>query len=462
MLNGKTIPQPPSLFVMKNPSFGDVVTWHQDPAHFRTQRRDFLRVGVLGGLGLTLGDLLRTTARADLKHYDSKEGKAKSIIHITLGGGMAAQESWDPKPEAPLEYRGPLGVAKTCLPGIAFSENLSHTAKIADKLTVIRSMTGREADHGRATYTMFTGYRMSPAIKHPSAGSIISHEFGSRNGLPAYIGVPNVHPDAGTGYLSAKYAGFGIGGDPGKGDFKVRDLTLMPHVDEARFTRRRDLRLAVEDHFRSLDTQSDALGAMDEFYQQAYTLISSPSARDAFDLSKEPSKLAETYGKNEAGGRLLLARRLVESGVRMVNVSYGGWDHHAGIADNIRKQLPPLDQALAALITDLDQRGLLDSTIVMVTSEFGRTPKINATAGRDHFARVFSCMVAGGGFTRGQIFGSTDATATEPESNPVAVEDLMTTVYNQMGINADKELMAPGGRPMEIVDGGRVVKEILT
>jgi uncharacterized protein (DUF1501 family) len=146
----------------------------------------------------------------------------------------------------------------------------------------------------------------------------------------------------------------------------------------------------------------------------------------------------------------------------MVNVSYGGWDHHAGIADNIRKQLPPLDQALAALITDLDQRGLLDSTIVMVTSEFGRTPKINATAGRDHFARVFSCMVAGGGFTRGQIFGATDATATEPESNPVAVEDLMTTVYHQMGINADKELMAPGGRPMEIVDGGRIVKEILT
>jgi uncharacterized protein (DUF1501 family) len=447
---------------MKIPTFGDIVTWQQDPAHFRTPRRSFLRVGVLGGLGLTLGDLLRTTARADLKHYDSKEGKAKSIIHITLGGGMAAQESWDPKPEAPLEYRGPLGVAKTCLPGVAFSENLSHTARVADKMTVIRSMTGREADHGRATYTMFTGYRMSPALKHPAAGAIISHEFGSRHGLPAYIGVPNVHPDAGTGYLSAKYAGFGIGGDPGKGDFKVRDLTLMPHVDESRFTRRRDLRLAVEDHFRSLDTKSDALGAMDEFYQQAYTLISSASARDAFDLSKEPAKLAETYGKNEAGGRLLLARRLVESGVRMVNVSYGGWDHHAGIADNIRKQLPPLDQALAALITDLDQRGLLDSTIVMVTSEFGRTPKINATAGRDHFARVFSCMVAGGGFTRGQIFGATDATATEPESNPVAVEDLMTTVYHQMGINADKELMAPGGRPMEIVDGGRIVKEILT
>jgi hypothetical protein len=158
---------------MKNPAFGDVVTWHQDPAHFRTQRRDFLRVGVLGGLGLTMGDLLRTTAHGQQKFYESKEGKAKSIIHITLGGGISAQESWDPKPEAPLEYRGPLGVAKTCLPGVAFSENLGHTAKVADKMTVIRSMTGREADHDRATYTMFTGYRMSPAVKHPSLGTIL-------------------------------------------------------------------------------------------------------------------------------------------------------------------------------------------------------------------------------------------------------------------------------------------------
>jgi len=424
-------------------------------------RRSFLKAGALTGLGLTLGDFFRLKAKAEQKFYESKEGPAKSVIHVTLGGGMAAQESWDPKPESPLEYRGPLGVVKTNLPGIVFSENLAKMAKVADKVTVLRAMAGREADHGRASYSMFTGYRMSPAIKHPSLGSVVSHEFGPRKGLPAYVGVPDVREYGGTGYLSAKYAAFGLGSDPAGNKFEVRDLTLNTNVDEERFAARRDMRGAVEDHFRSLETKADALGAMDEFYNQAYTLISSPQARAAFELNKEPGPMVERYGKTEPGMRLLLARRLVEAGVRFVSVAYDGWDHHAGIADNMKRKLPPLDQALAALIADLDERGLLDSTLIMVTSEFGRTPKINASAGRDHFARVYSTMVAGGGITRGNIFGSSDATASEPEENPVRIEDLMTTVYHQLGINADKELMAPGGRPVEIVDGGTVIKDIL-
>ena len=425
-------------------------------------RRSFLKVGALSGLGLTLGDYFRHQARAEQKHYESKEGKAKSVIHVTLGGGMAAQESWDPKPESPLEYRGPLGVVKTCLPGVVLSENFANMAKVADKVTIIRSMAGREADHGRASYSMHTGYRMSPALKHPSLGSVVAHEFGARNGLPAYVGVPDVREYGGTGYLSAKYAAFGLGSDPGNpGNFQVRDLTTAANVDEARLAARKDMRGAVEDHFRSLETKSDALGAMDEFYNQAYTLISSPQARAAFELNKEPNAMMERYGKTEPGMRLLLARRLVEAGVRFVSVAYDGWDHHAGIADNMKKKLPPLDQALAAIISDLDERGLLDSTLIMVTSEFGRTPKINASAGRDHFARVYSTMLAGGGIKRGLIYGSTDATASEPEENPVRIEDLMTTVYHQLGINADKELMAPGGRPVEIVDGGTVIKDLL-
>jgi hypothetical protein len=438
-----------------------ILTWNEDPAHFSNQRRWFLKVGALGGLGLTMGDFFRLQARAEQKNYASKEGKAKSVIHVTLGGGMAAQESWDPKPEAPLEYRGPLGVAKTCVPGFAFSENMVNLAKIADKLTVIRSMTGKEADHGRATYTMFTGYRMSPALSHPSIGSVVSHEFGPRQGLPAYVSVPDARPDGGTGYLSAKYGAFGVGSDPAKGNFKVRDLTLPNNVDLARLERRRNLREAVEDHLRKLETKADALGAMDEFYQQAYTMITSEKAREAFELGKESEASVAAYGNTEPGMRLLLARRLVESGVRFVTVDYSGWDHHVNISDSMKKKMPPLDQALAALIRDLDDRGLLDSTLVMVTSEFGRTPKINATAGRDHFARVWSTMLAGGGITRGNIYGSSDATSMEPESNPVRVEDLMTTVYHQMGIVADKELMAPGARPVEIVDGGELIKGIL-
>jgi hypothetical protein len=439
----------------------DVITWNEDPAHFRGGRRSFLKVGALGGLGLTLGDYLRLTARGDQKHYESKEGKAKSVIHVTLSGGMASQESWDPKPEAPLEYRGPLGVAKTSLPGIYFNENLVNLSKIADKLTVIRSMTGKEADHGRATYTMFTGYRMSPALTHPSIGSVISHEFGPREGLPAYVAVPDARADAGTGFLSAKFGAFGVGSDPARSNFKVRDLTMPATMDLSRLERRRSLREAVEDHMRDMDTRSDALTAMDEFYQQAYTMITSEKARQAFELSKESVAAVSSYGNTEAGMRLLLARRLVESGVRFVTVDYGGWDHHANIADAMKKRMPPLDQALAALVRDLDDRGLLDSTLVMVTSEFGRTPKINATAGRDHFARVWSTMLAGGGTTRGQVYGSSDATSTEPETNPVRVEDLMTTVYHQMGITADKELMAPGARPVEIVDGGELIKGII-
>jgi uncharacterized protein (DUF1501 family) len=221
------------------------------------------------------------------------------------------------------------------------------------------------------------------------------------------------------------------------------------------------MRSAVEDHFRSLETNADALGAMDEFYQQAYTLISAPEAREAFNLSAESPASIDRYGKSTAGMRLLLARRLVAAGVRFVTVSYDGWDHHSGIADSIKKQLPPLDKALAALISDLDEQGLLDSTLVLVTSEFGRTPKINSSAGRDHFARVFSTMLAGGGITKGHIFGSTDATASEPDLNPVTVEDVMTTVYHQLGIVADKELMAPGNRPIEIIDGGRLIRDII-
>jgi uncharacterized protein (DUF1501 family) len=274
--------------------------------------------------------------------------------------------------------------------------------------------------------------------------------------------VPDVREYGGTGYLSAKYAAFGLGSDPGNpGNFQVRDLTSAGQVNEERFAARKDMRSAVEDHFRSLDTKADALGAMDEFYNQAYTLISSPQARAAFDLNKESPAMMDRYGKTLPGLRLLLARRLVEAGVRFVSVAYDGWDHHAGIADNMKRQLPPLDQALAALISDLDSRGLLDSTLIMVTSEFGRTPKINASAGRDHFARVYSTMLAGGGIKRGLIHGASDATASEPEENPVTIEDLMTTVYHQLGINADKELMAPGGRPIEIVDGGKVVKDLI-
>lgn len=433
------------------------------PAHFkRLSRRGFLSVGVLAGAGLTLPQLLAAKrAQADLKDYQNFEGTAKSVIHIYLPGGMAHQESWDPKPYAPIEYRGEMRQVQTKLDGVLFGDTLAKTAQVADKLCVIRSMTHGEAAHERGTHNMFTGYRPSPALQYPSIGSVVSHEFGSRNSLPPYVCIPNMPNEyAGSGYLSSAFAPFSLGSDPAQNGFKVRDLDLPAGIDDSRFASRRSALEAVNDHFRSRET-SDQINAMDSFYESAYSLISSPQAREAFDLEKEDAALRDAYGRNQAGARMLLARRLVEAGVRLVNLTYGSWDMHDNIVRGFQNAMPTFDQAFAQLITDLDQRGLLNETLVMVSSEFGRTPKINNTAGRDHWPKGFSVVLAGGGVKRGMVYGSTDATATEPETDPVGPENLFTTAYHCLGIVADKELMAPGDRPIEIVDGGKVIQELL-
>jgi hypothetical protein len=452
----------------------DDCSWCNSPDHVRPgrvplgsargpSRRDFMYVGLIGGLGLTLGNYfgMNSIARGEIKNYESKEGKARSIIHIFLPGGMSAQESFDPKPFAPVEYRGPFGTAKTSISGEVFSETIPKIASIANKITICRSMTHGEAAHERGVHNMFTGYRPSPAIQYPSFGSVVSHEFGPRNNLPPYVAIPSMpNTFAGSGYLSSAYGPFSLGADPANKNFQVRDLNLPKGIDDARFERRKTMLAAVDSHFRALE-KSDALDAMDSFYQRAYSLISSKSAREAFDVSAEPDAIKEEYGKTTAGMRMLMSRRLVEAGVRFVSMTFGSWDHHAGIAGGFKGQMPQFDKALATLIIDLERRGLLDSTLVMVTSEFGRTPKINKDNGRDHWPRVFSIVLAGGGIKRGSIYGSSDATGAEPNTDPLSVEDMATTVYNQLGIIADKELMAPGGRPIEIVNGGKVVEELL-
>jgi hypothetical protein len=425
-------------------------------------RRNLLTVGAIGGLGLSLTDFFKIkSAHADQKHYESKEGTAKSVIFIFLPGGIAQQESFDPKPYAPLEYRGPLGSIDTKLTGVRFGELFKKTASIADKLTIINAMTHGEAAHERGVHNMFTGYRPSPALKYPSMGSVVSHEFGPRKNLPPYVLIPNVpNPFAGSGYLSSSFAGFSIGSDPAKGDYQVRDLQLPGGVTPDRFGKRRKLLDVVNNHFAERE-KSDSLDSVDTFYQRAYDLIGSQAAREAFDISKEDPKLRDEYGRNPAGARMLLSRRLVEAGVRFVTMTYGGWDHHDGIQNRMNSQVPPFDQGFATLIKDLEQRGLLESTLVCVASEFGRSPKINATAGRDHWPKVFSTLMAGGGVKAGQVYGKSDATASEPYENALSVEDWATTIYKCLGITADKELMAPGNRPIEIVDGGKVCTELL-
>ena len=425
-------------------------------------RRDFLHVGFCGGIGLSLSQYLKMqSAQADIKHYESVEGTAKSVIFIYLPGGMAHQESFDPKPYAPIEYRGPMNSIQTNVGGTFVNETWAKTAQVADKIAICRSMTHGEAAHERGTHNMFTGYRPSPALSYPSMGSVVTHEFGPRNNIPQYVCIPNQPNEfAGTGYLSSSFAPFSLGSDPAAGNFTVRDLQLPGGVDDKRFTRRRSVLEAVNEHFVAKE-KADSLDAVDTFYQRAYGMVGSPEARDAFDLSKETDKLRDEYGRNTAGARMLMARRLVEAGARFVTLTYGGWDMHDNIDAGMKRQVPELDQAYARLIQDLDERGRLQDTLVLIASEFGRTPKINGTAGRDHWPKVFSVVMAGGGIKGGQVYGKSDSTASEPEEKPLTVVDWATTIYHCLGITADKELMAPGDRPIEIVDGGKVRRELL-
>lgn len=435
-------------------------------------RRGVLQAGSLAIGGLTIADLLRMEkARGEQKWYESKEGTAKSVIQIVLPGAMAAQESWNPKPESPTEYRGPFGVAKTSLTGVVFSETMPACAKIADRLCIVRSVVGSVPDHGLGQYHMLTGHKSSPVLKHPAIGAVVSHELGWRKGLPPFVAIPENSGD--TGYLSPRFGAFATGGDPAADQgFSVKDLTLPGGLTVHDFELRRNLRDIVNQRVKQLEADPATTETMDAFYDQAYGLLTSAAVRNAFDLSQEPEAVKRAYGKgmfagktgqhgSQAGMRMLLARRLVEAGSRFVSLRYGQWDDHSLIRENIRDRMPAFDHALAALITDLESRGLLDSTLVWVASEFGRTPKINAAAGRDHWSRVFSVALAGGGLKQGLIYGDSDATSSDPTTDAVPLHDLHSTIYKLIGINSDKELMAPGERPIEIVDDGRPVSELL-
>jgi hypothetical protein len=424
-------------------------------------RREFLKVGVVTGLGLTLGDYFRLqAAHAQEAPAAGPAPAAESVIYIFLAGGLSHLDTFDPKPYAPIEYRGELGTVPT-KSGDVFGGLCPKTAEVADKLTVIRSLTHGEAAHERGTHNMLTGYRPSPAITYPSMGSVVAHEYGPRNDLPAYICIPNAsEPRLGTGYLSSAYGPFSVGGEPAAKGFEVRDLNLPEGVDPARMEGRKSLLQAVDSHFASLE-KSDALDAMDSYYQRAYALISSEKAREAFNMKAEPDAAKDAYGRSEFGQRLLLARRLVEAGARFVTVIDGGWDHHTGIKSGMKSKMPPVDQGLAALIADLDQRGLLAKTLVVLATEFGRTVRLNKDGGRDHWPNSFSVVLAGGGVKGGVIHGATDPYGGEPAQTPVTPEDLAATIFTQLGIDPTKKLMSPGDRPIDIVRGGAPVREVL-
>jgi len=332
---------------------------------------------------------------------------------------------------------------------------------VADKMAVIRSTTHGEAAHERGSHNMNTGFRPSPAITYPSFGSMVSHHYGPRNDLPGYIAVPNADiPDMGTGYLSSAFGAFSVGGEPQDPNFRVRDLNLPGGVTPERMDGRRNLLQAVDAHFNALE-KSDGLAAMNSYYQRAYSLISSQKAREAFDIAQEPAESRDFYGRHNFGQRLLLARRLVEAGARFVTITDGGWDHHRQIKGAMGGQLPYVDQGLSSLISDLDKRGLLATTLIVMTTEFGRTSRINQDGGRDHWPKVFSTVLAGGGIKGGVIHGMSDPRGGEPAKDPVGPADIAATIYTLLGINPDDRVMGPGNRPINIVRDGKAIAPLL-
>jgi hypothetical protein len=436
----------------------DITTgYHTDCEGF--SRRDFIKVGALSAVGLTMADLFRMKAAGA-----ADQGKVKSCIILWMAGGPSHMDTWDLKPEATSDVRGEFNPIKTNAPGVEISEHLPRVAQHADKFTIIRSITSPEGSHQRATNYMNTGNRDNPALLFPSYGSVIAKETGFGGAMPPYVGIPSMirPPGGSSGYLSGMFNPFEA--DPNNGG--VRDLRLPNNVSEERLNRRRSLLKTVDDLQKM--AESDQLSTLDTFYQKAYDLVTSPQAKKAFNLSAELPAVHEAYGCNQpgAGAALgkgaLLARRLVEAGVRFVTVSFGGWDTHGQNFNALKtRQLPPVDLAMSALLKDLHERGMLDTTLVLWMGEFGRTPKINGNAGRDHWPYAQSVVFAGGGTRGGQVIGKTNDRGEVPTEQPVKVEDMAASIYHVLGIDPEKEYRTPSGRPVRLVTGGTLISGLI-
>jgi hypothetical protein len=384
-------------------------------------------------------------------------GRAKNCIIYFQEGGACQHDSFDPKPEQPLEIRGVHKTIPTAIPGVHFSELLPRCARMADRFTVIRSMYSREAIHEKAKQYIFSGSRPNNAFKHPVIGSVVAKELGPRGGLPAFVCIPRRDISADAGFLGSAYDPF-ITGDPGRKEFRVQDLALPANVTLEEAAGRANLLRALDEEVRQVE-RTKLVEGMDSFTQKAFELVSSAEARKAFNLDEEPAALRDRYGRNSTGQGALLARRLVEAGVRLAAVFQGGYDAHGNIEKSSNTIFPIFDQAFSALLEDLGQRGLLDSTLVLAIGEFGRTPHINHSAGRDHWPGVFSIAVAGAGIPPGQVIGSSDAQGGAPKERPISIEDLGATVYRKLGIDVHKEYHS-NGRPVKMNDGGTPIREL--
>jgi uncharacterized protein (DUF1501 family) len=440
-------------------------------------RRSFLRAGVLGATGLGLADLFRHEGRASTD--TAKTAREPSVIILWMRGGPSHLDMWDPKPDAPIEYRGEFGVKPTKVPGILLSDMLPLCGKVMDRWSIVRSLHHHDAGHSSGDQICFTGYAAGAnpdENTYPSCGSIVSRQLGHKTPeLPAYVMIPRMVPGTNSAYLGVAHKPFETLADPANsGAFRVPNFDLPAGVTLERLGDRKKMMAS----FDLMRREADATGqveALDRFGQKAWSILTSQAARNAFDLDREPMKLRERYGfmpafdpqaSNRCGApawsqRILLARRLVEAGVRLVTVDLRWWDTHVKGFESLRLGfLPRFDRAYSALIEDLDARGLLSSTLVIAWGEFGRTPRVNNDAGRDHYPNVFSAALAGGPVKGGRVVGESDARGAFPRTNPRTPQDVLATMYKHLGVDTTVHYTSPAGRPIPVLPDGKPIDEL--
>ena len=420
-------------------------------------RRDALQVGGLGALGLSLGDYYGLAHAGQLQN-----AQAQSAIVIWLGGGPPHLDMFDMKPEAKAEIRGEFNPISSNVSGIKVCEHLPHLSKCMDKMAVINGVSHTLAGHELGTNFLSTGNRPVPSSKYPGYGAVVSRELSGANELPHFVAIPNTPQSA--GYLGVRSAPLSTNSTPSLGKpFEVRGISLSNGLTVEQFEKRQRLRNRVDTAFVELESTNKLVEGLNQFDQQAYAVISSSKAREAFDTSQEKPETASAFGDHKFGQSCLLATRLITAGVRFATVTFSGWDTHSNNFKSTKEKLfPQFDQGLAALLNTLSERGLLETTSVLVTGEFGRTPKINERAGRDHWPRAFSVLMAGGGVRGGQVIGASDSEGQGPAAEPITPEQIATSFYHSLGINNEKEYATNTGRPVMIVRSGSVIQELFS
>jgi hypothetical protein len=423
-------------------------------------RRDFVRVGALGALGLTLPGFLQAHETTPARRRS--KARARSVILVYLGGGLSHHDSFDLKPEAPAEVRGRYKPIDTNVPGLRIGELLPRMARVMDRVHLVRSGSHNNDHHETATNWVLCGRFGSAFGDYPAIGAVVAHELGFAGELPPYVAIPR-NPSftwelGKSAFLGGRYESFKTG-DPNAPDFRVQDVAPAEALTPQRTERRQTLLQAVDGLARQVHG-NDQIATYDEFHQRAAEMVLSSEARSAFAIEKEPDRVRDHYGRTTFGQSCLLARRLVEGGVRFVTVNYGGWDHHAKIFENLDRKLPEFDQGFSALIQDMDTRGLLADTLVLAYGEFGRTPKINKDTGRDHWGPAASLLFAGAGVRGGGVLGATDKQGAYATRRPVAPADVACTVFEAIGVDPRHQLLTPDGRPVEILDKGETIREL--